>query len=1119
VLASSTRLFSLAPLHLGETGPLYLVNDHDGDAVREACDCAPEQFQSVEQYRLGDGELVVEQRFDVAEQQNPNHAVALRSGEIYGGNPSRRGNSTQVTPFSELFHADSFELRDDGRSSASPSDLVCRRPLLLSVAREPTLPSLAQLYIRGIRRVLGDYYAAWLPNEVLRLGDVGVLRANQFRRVTSLQAFGVKFDARVDRSPTELDFSSGSDVHLVSKAAGELNEKLPGIPVARAGIGVQFDHAGGFVLKAPATYEHSIENIDQVQERILALFEQGRWKRDWAVIVKLVQAPSASILVAKSSGSSVELEAVGDVESGAVTLGDADVRFELRRRVGDVIALPNARDISPLFQLMGVRRRMLRGVVPELLGATASGHFGHREEETDSWQLVRLMEPLPERNVRSLTVEFQRFGESTGILRPSERYIRIPGPTAPATEVAFPISQERILFALDALDYSRIRQNPEASRKTAEGVIRDLGPYAGEFLGAESEPGDAPEDELLQVDVVTHALELAQLPFEVLEEVSDRVVITRRIRQPWPPPEVARSLEPRLLFAWAEPIHPKRRGLVLRVPHDEHRSALEQVLEDIGRGELVELAHATRDGLAARVREAAREGRPFTHVHLLVHGMAETPKPASGSHIELVPAETPPSNFLALEADSEKHAIHRCAPDELSEVFVGLPRPEALTLATCHSAEIDPVLSGGTVAHALHQAGIPIVVASQFALTKHGSRELVETFLRGVLEGQDPRVALWKCRRTLRESSRTTDPGEQTYFDRIALVGYFHLDEAIEARCTARGFQVALARLKHASREADERAKELQQVEPQRSERLAESERILAQFENVRRGLSAREETTELSKAELAELRGLQASAFKREAEALFGIARAFGGNDHERSWLERSHRALADASEAYELARMSLDDHWVSVQWLVLEAVMWGSLEKRGEDWVVAQQAALRAAERSEHLIPDVDVDTVRHAGSSAAPAVGSAAAAGSTADADATADAATTPDADAIPPADEIADADAIAARDAKERAKQRAWGFGSLAELYLLAPLLPHGLTAHSSPDRSLTRAIECLDQMVEWSRSAKNTYPIQSTLDQLARYEDWWGRDAHWALPAAIVERARRLRAHLHERSKA
>ena len=74
------------------------------------------------------------------------------------------------------------------------------------------MPTPAELYVKGIKKKLQNYFAAWLPNEPLGLGDVGILRKSLFTRTTSLENLGITFDEREDPDSSPLDYVSESGV-------------------------------------------------------------------------------------------------------------------------------------------------------------------------------------------------------------------------------------------------------------------------------------------------------------------------------------------------------------------------------------------------------------------------------------------------------------------------------------------------------------------------------------------------------------------------------------------------------------------------------------------------------------------------------------------------------------------------------------------------------------------------------------------------------------------------------------------------------------------------------------------------------------------------------------------
>ena len=154
---------------------------------------------------------------------------------------------------------------------------------------------------------------------------------------------------------------------------------------------------------------------------------------------------------------------------------------------------------------------------------------------------------------------------------------------------------------------------------------------------------------------------------------------------------------------------------------------------------------------------------PYTHVHILTHGdLSETSRDSYGL-------------VLRGPDDSSEVVSGEQFASALTSVGRGrIHRPTVVTVASCDSGNVGTlILPGASFAHALHQAGIPLVVASQFPLSKEGSVPLATALYEGLLWGKNPLVLLQQLRAELH--ARYT----ASWHDWASLVVYEALPQAL----------------------------------------------------------------------------------------------------------------------------------------------------------------------------------------------------------------------------------------------------------------------------------------------------------------------------------------------------
>jgi hypothetical protein len=490
--------------------------------------------------------------------------------------------------------------------------------------------------------------------------------------------------------------------------------------------------------------------------------------------------------------------------------------------------------------------------------------------------------------MRTITLELLRHGPSHNqLLSPLTQYLALCENHAAVT-VHLPFEHNQFLHRLRALGY-------KLEDESRQFQLRDTAQVLGELLAsipgltAELNRGDKGDaDQLAHLRLILSASELALLPFELalapngfpgagqslLLQSQMPLCLTREIRRvaeevlEWPQ-------RPRILFAAAAPPG------VGQVPVESHLLALRRVVDPwVGHYDesdtqarrrrveehLVFLPQAT----AREIEEQCASGR-FTHVHLLAHGLElrENYDIRFGLALHSGRDRQGPADVLSGARLANILRAQQPAPD-------GLARPVVVSLASCNSGNVGSVAgAGASIAHALHEAGIPMVVAGQFPLSFAGSVRMVEVLYEGLLWGEDPRQLLNALRRRLHaEYPRTHDWASLTAY--ASLPPEFDRQlSSVQIERVMRSINVALNLADEATKRFSARiqSQRTTTATPQPTEQENEDllEHARARIDSAKQRLEA---LLRRSVGRRARICGLLASTEKRQAEMFYSATR-----------------------------------------------------------------------------------------------------------------------------------------------------------------------------------------------------------------------------------------------------
>jgi beta-lactamase superfamily II metal-dependent hydrolase len=349
-------------------------------------------------------------------------------------------------------------------------------------------------------------------------------------------------------------------------------------------------------------------------------------------------------------------------------------------------------------------------------------------------------------DIRTVTVELLRAGpRHNQLISPLTQYLGVCG-NAPAGRVTLPYEHGDLEQRLQELRYGvTAEDDPSRPSKMLERTGRDIADILSGIPGVAGtlNPEEDQPQTLTHLRIVLSASELAMLPFEASKvptgtgagtvwlalQARAPVCITRHIRSVssegirWP-------TAPRSLFIAGPdtPVAEHREALKEALhPWRDHAGNVEHLLDTLEQPKLADVSRA--------IAAAATKGVPFTHVHILAHG----------TQLDAKDRYSPVG--IVLNDDEDAVSGQRLATTLTSVADRGVNRPAVVTLASCDSGkQADVRTTDASVAHDLHDQGIPLVVASQFPLTVEGSIPFVARFYEGQLWGEHPLISLYAVR-------------------------------------------------------------------------------------------------------------------------------------------------------------------------------------------------------------------------------------------------------------------------------------------------------------------------------------------------------------------------------------
>jgi hypothetical protein len=213
-----------------------------------------------------------------------------------------------------------------------------------------------KVYTKEMAKKFG-YLATWAPGVPLKVGDIGILRQNLFRRIGGLEDCKISFEVRADTSPTSLSHVSDGKVTINFKPEGALSLPNSVLKQIQAGFTIEFSNENAIVFEANGCLNPSIQDQITLGQKIIDLYIKGQWNKDWVVITELVKTDSATVLISAAKEAKIEISVSGSISATNINLGDAsaNMKIEYMRNMHTRIIAEKGQSLTPLFRAQGIK--------------------------------------------------------------------------------------------------------------------------------------------------------------------------------------------------------------------------------------------------------------------------------------------------------------------------------------------------------------------------------------------------------------------------------------------------------------------------------------------------------------------------------------------------------------------------------------------------------------------------------------------------------------------------------------------------------------------------------------------------------------------------------------------
>lgn len=250
------------------------------------------------------------------------------------------------------------------------------------------MKKIVDIYTEAVHGHLKPMFANWEPGKPIKLGDFGTMNKKRFIHEGNIKNFGIKLKIRKDEKCDNREFTSGNKTEISFIPKGKFTD---GNIYTNASLKVEFGSEQGVLFNAVNCKHDIIINKQDVGDKIIELYNNKKWEKDWVIITEIVKSGSTTILVSGSKSSSIVLEADANIKN--LNLIDTSLKLKVKNKKNIGYSQITTEGLIPLLSLSKLQDKILskpkvRPVIYNILGDNLKRTPPPRDEYESETELV-----------------------------------------------------------------------------------------------------------------------------------------------------------------------------------------------------------------------------------------------------------------------------------------------------------------------------------------------------------------------------------------------------------------------------------------------------------------------------------------------------------------------------------------------------------------------------------------------------------------------------------------------------------------------------------------------------------------------------------------------------------